>query len=93
MTRSISKPSFSGGGSTIEFLIPAGSYVQGGNSGSQAPWQSERHGRRIRLRLNSMILPNGYVVDFNAVPTNAGTRGAIEATDSEGKIHGDTDKG
>jgi hypothetical protein len=39
-----------------------------------------------------MILPNGYLVDFNAVPTNAGT-GGNEATDSEGKIHGDTDKG
>jgi hypothetical protein len=31
------------------------------------------------------------VVDFNAIPTNAGT-GGNEATDSEGKIHGDTDK-
>jgi hypothetical protein len=39
-----------------------------------------------------MILPNGYAVDFNAIPTNAGT-GGNEGTDSEGKIHGDTDKG
>src|SRR5581483_4506514 len=45
----------------------------------------------IRLRLNSMILPNGYSVDFNAIPTNAGT-GGNESTDSEGKIKGDTNK-
>jgi hypothetical protein len=38
-----------------------------------------------------MILPNGYTVDFNAVPTNAGTGGG-ESTDKEGNIHGDTDK-
>jgi hypothetical protein len=44
------------------------------------------------MRLNSMILPNGYTVDFNAVPTNAGT-GGNESTDSEGKIKGDTNKG
>jgi hypothetical protein len=43
----------------------------------------------IRVRLNSMILPNGYVVDFNAIPTNAGT-GGNESVDSEGNIHGDT---
>jgi hypothetical protein len=46
----------------------------------------------IRMRLNSMILPNGYTVDFNAIPTNAGT-GGNESTDSEGKINGDTNKG
>jgi len=46
----------------------------------------------IRMRLNSMILPNGYTVDFNAIPTNAGT-GGNESTDSEGKIKGDTNKG
>jgi type IV secretion system protein VirB10 len=46
----------------------------------------------IRMRLNSMILPNGYTVDFNAVPTNAGT-GGNESTDNEGNIKGDTNKG
>jgi type IV secretion system protein VirB10 len=71
-------------------LIPAGSYVQGEIQEARRPGRVKGTGE-IRLRLNSMILPNGYAVDFNAVPTNAGT-GGNEATDSEGKIHGDTDK-
>lgn len=72
-------------------LIPAGSYVQGEIQEAKRPGKVKGTGE-IRLRLNSMILPNGYAVDFNAVPTNAGT-GGNEATDKEGKIHGDTDKG
>jgi hypothetical protein len=72
-------------------LIPAGSYVQGEIQEAKRPGKVKGTGE-IRMRLNSMILPNGYLVDFNAVPTNAGT-GGNEATDSEGKIHGDTDKG
>jgi hypothetical protein len=71
-------------------LIPAGSYVQGEIQEARRPGKVKGTGE-IRLRLNSMILPNGYAVDFNAIPTNAGT-GGNEATDSEGKIHGDTDK-
>jgi hypothetical protein len=72
-------------------LIPAGSYVQGEIQEARRPGKIKGTGE-LRMRLNSMILPNGYVVDFNAIPTNAGT-GGNEATDSEGKIHGDTDKG
>ncbi|HEV7968819.1 MAG TPA: hypothetical protein VGP19_14680 [Candidatus Acidoferrales bacterium] len=71
-------------------LIPAGSYVQGEIQDAKRPGKVKGTGE-IRLRLNSMILPNGYAVDFNAVPTNAGT-GGNEATDKEGNIHGDTDK-
>jgi hypothetical protein len=72
-------------------LIPAGSYVQGEIQEAKRPGKVKGTGE-LRMRLNSMILPNGYVVDFNAIPTNAGT-GGNEATDSEGKIHGDSDKG
>ena len=72
-------------------LIPAGSYVQGEILEARRPGKVKGTGE-IRLRLNSMILPNGYTVDFNAVPTNAGT-GGNEATDKEGTMHGDTDKG
>src|SRR5229473_2028107 len=72
-------------------LIPAGSYVQGEIQEAKRPGKVKGTGE-IRLRLNSMILPNGYAVDFNAIPTNAGT-GGNESTDSEGKVHGDTDKG
>jgi hypothetical protein len=71
-------------------LIPAGSYVQGEIQEARRPGKVKGTGE-IRLRLNSMILPNGYAVDFNAVPTNAGT-GGNESTDKEGNVHGDTDK-
>ena len=72
-------------------LIPAGSYVQGEITEAKRPGKVKGTGE-IRLRLNTMILPNGYTVNFNAIPTNAGT-GGNEATDSEGNVHGDTDKG
>ena len=71
-------------------LIPAGSYVQGEITQARRPGKVKGTGE-IRMRLDTMILPNGYTVDFNAVPTNAGT-GGNEATDPEGNIHGDTDK-
>lgn len=72
-------------------LIPAGSYVQGEILEARRPGKVKGTGE-IRLRLNSMVLPNGYAVDFNAIPTNTGT-GGNESTDSEGNVHGDTDKG
>jgi hypothetical protein len=72
-------------------LIPAGTYVQGEIQEAKRPGKVKGRGE-IRMRLNTMILPNGYMVDFNAIPTNAGT-GGNESTDSEGKIKGDTDKG
>ena len=71
-------------------LIPAGSYVQGEITDAKRPGKVKGTGE-IRLRLNTMILPNGYTVNFNAIPTNAGT-GGNEATDAEGNIHSDTDK-
>lgn len=71
-------------------LIPAGSYVQGEIQEARRPGKVKGTGE-IRLRLTSMILPNGYSVDFNAIPSNAGTGGG-ESTDKEGNIHGDTDK-
>jgi len=68
-------------------LIPAGSYVQGEIQEAVRPGKIKGRGQ-VRIRLNSMILPNGYTVNFNAIPTNAGT-GGNESTDSEGKIKGD----
>ncbi len=55
-------------------LIPAGTYVQGEVQEATRPGKVKGTGE-IRLRLNSMILPNGYAVESNAVPTNAGTGG------------------
>ncbi len=74
-----------------QIVIPAGSYVQGEILEARRPGRVKGRGE-IRVRLNSMILPNGYTVNFNAVPTNAGT-GGNESVEDEGKIKGDTDKG
>ena len=71
-------------------LIPAGSYVQGEITDAKRPGKVKGKGE-FHLRLNTMILPNGYTVNFNAIPTNAGT-GGNESTDSEGKIQGDSNK-
>jgi len=71
-------------------VIPAGSYIQGEILEAKRPGKVKGRGE-VRIRLNTLILPNGYTVDFNAVPTNAGT-GGNETTESEGKIKGDTDK-
>src|ERR1700682_6507459 len=72
-------------------LIPAGTYVQGEILEAKRPGKVKGVGE-IRMRLTSMILPTGYTVDFNAVPTNAGTGGKA-STDSEGKIKGDASTG
>lgn len=74
-----------------KILIPAGSYVQGEIISAKRPGKVKGVGE-LQVRLNTMILPNGYTVNFNAVPSNAGT-GGNESVDAEGKIKGDTDKG
>jgi hypothetical protein len=71
-------------------VIPAGSYVSG------EVVESKRAGRvkgraELMVKLNTMILPNGYLVNLNATPSNAGT-GGTETMDSEGKVIGDSDK-
>jgi len=71
-------------------LIPAGSYVQGEILEARRPGRVKGRGE-LRIRLNTLILPNGYTVSFNAVPTDAGT-GGNESVEEEGKIKGDTDK-
>jgi len=72
-------------------LVPAGSYVQGEILEAKRPGKVKGRGE-VRIRLTMLILPNGYTVKFDAVPTNAGT-GGNETTDKEGQIKGDTDKG
>ncbi len=73
-----------------KIVIPAGSYVQGEILEAKRPGRVKGRGE-IRIRLNQMILPNGYTVNFNAVPTNADT-GGNESVEEEGKIKGDSDK-
>ena len=71
--------------------IPAGSYVQGEVTEAKRPGKGKGTAE-IRLRLTTLILPNGYTVNFDAVPTNAGT-GGDEYADKEGQITKDRDRG
>jgi hypothetical protein len=71
--------------------IPAGSYVSGEVTESKRPGRVKGRGE-LMIRLKTLILPNAYMVDLNAVPSNAGS-GGNETTDNEGKIIGDSNKG
>jgi len=73
-----------------KILIPAGSYVQGEITEAQRPGRVKGTGE-MRIRLTTMILPNGYTVRFDAIPANTGT-GGNETTGKEGEIKGDTSK-
>ena len=71
-------------------LIPAGSYVSGEVTEAKRPGRI--HGRgEIKIKLDNLILPNGYQASFNASPTDAGT-GGNESVGKEGTIKGDSNK-
>jgi hypothetical protein len=71
--------------------IPAGSYISGEVTESKRPGRVKGRGE-LMIKLTTMILPNSYMVNLNATPSNAGTGGA-ETVNNEGKIVGDSDKG
>jgi hypothetical protein len=71
-------------------VIPVGSYLRGEVTDSKRPGRVKGKGE-LRIRLNTLILPNGYTVDLNAEPRS--TDGAGTTTDSEGKITGPGGKG
>jgi type IV secretion system protein VirB10 len=72
-------------------VIPAGSYVSGEITESKRPGRVKGRGE-LMMKLTTLILPNAYMVNLNAVPGNAGT-GGNETTDNEGKIIADSNKG
>ncbi|MGA9937218.1 MAG: hypothetical protein WBP92_03155 [Candidatus Acidiferrales bacterium] len=72
-------------------VIPAGSYVSGEVTESKRPGRVKGRGE-LMIKLTTMILPNAYMVNLNAVPSGAGTGGG-ETVNSEGKVVGDSDKG
>lgn len=74
-----------------QVVIPVGSYLRGSLLESKRPGRIKGHGE-FRLRLESLILPNGYTVDLLAAPRSADT-GGKETTDSEGKVTGEGGKG
>lgn len=71
-------------------VIPAGSYVSGEVIEAKRPGRVKGRAE-LMVRLNTMILPNGYTVSFNAIPQGAGT-GGNESVNEEGRIKGDSDK-
>src|SRR5215467_3468859 len=74
-----------------QVVIPVGSYLRGSLLESKRPGRVKGRGE-FRLRLESLILPNGYTVDLLAVPRSADT-GGKETTDEEGKVTGGGGKG
>jgi hypothetical protein len=72
-------------------VIPVGSYLRGEIIDSKRPGKIKGKGE-FRLRLNTLILPNGYTVNLNAAPRSADS-GGKETMDSEGKVTGPSDKG
>jgi hypothetical protein len=72
-------------------VIPVGSYLRGELLESKRPGRVKGKGE-LRLKLNTLILPNGYTVDLNAAPRSADS-GGNETTDSEGKVTGPGGKG
>jgi hypothetical protein len=71
-------------------VIPAGSYISGEITESKRPGRVKGRGE-LMMKLTTLILPNAYMVNLNAVPGNAGT-GGNETTDNEGKIIADSSK-
>jgi hypothetical protein len=72
-------------------VIPAGSYISGEITESKRPGRVKGRGE-LMMKLTTLILPNAYMVNLNAVPGNAGT-GGNETTTNEGKIVADSSKG
>src|SRR2546427_3637810 len=72
-------------------VIPVGSYLRGALLESKRPGRVKGRGE-FRLRLDTLILPNGYTVDLRAAPRSADS-GGNETMDSEGKVTGPGGKG
>ena len=72
-------------------VVPVGSYLRGEITESKRPGRVKGRGE-FRMKLNTLILPNGYTVDLNADPRSADS-GGNETMDSEGKTTGGSGKG
>jgi hypothetical protein len=72
--------------------IPVGSYAQGEITEAKRPAKG-KGGAEIRMRLTTLILPNGYTVKFDGVPTNADNGNGAYASKEGGQINKDRDKG
>jgi hypothetical protein len=77
---------------TIEnkVVVPVNSYMRGEVVDSKRPGHVKGKGE-LRIRLTSLVLPNGYTVDLNAEPHS--TDSPKVKTDDEGKMTGPGGKG
>ena len=71
-------------------IVPVGSYLRGEVTESKRPGRVKGRGE-LRIRLNTLVFPNGYTVDMNAEPHSAD--GGQVKTDPEGKMTGPGGKG
>ena len=71
-------------------IVPVGTYLRGEVTESKRPGHIKGKGE-LRIRLNTMVFPNGYTVDMNAEPHSAD--GGQVKTDPEGKMSGPGGKG
>lgn len=72
-------------------VVPVGSYLRGELLEAKRPGRIKGRGE-FRMRLDTLILPNGYTVDLRAAPRSADS-GGKETMDSEGKVTGAGNKG
>jgi hypothetical protein len=77
---------------TIEnkVVIPVGSYLRGEVLETKRPGRIKGKGE-FRVKLNTLVFPNGYTVNMNAEPRSADA-GQVK-TDQEGKMTGPGGKG
>ena len=72
-------------------IVPVGSYLRGELVETKRPGKIKGRGE-FRMKLNTLIFPNGYTVDLNAAPRSADS-GGKETMDSEGKVTSPGGKG
>jgi len=72
-------------------VVPVGSYLRGEILESKRPGKIKGRGE-FRMKLNTLIFPNGYTVDLTAAPRSADS-GGKETMDPEGKVTGPGGKG
>jgi len=66
-------------------VVPVGTYLRGEVTDSKRPGHVKGKGE-LRIRLYTMVFPNGYTVDMNAEPHSSDA--ANVKTDAEGKMTG-----
>src|SRR5258707_2954223 len=71
---------------TNRVVIPVGAYLRGELLESKRPGRIKGRGD-FRMRLDTLILPNGYTVSLNPAPRSADS-GGKETMDPEGKVTG-----